>query len=83
MLCAGFSLQWLLLLQSTGFSIVVLGLGSCGTQALRLHSMWDLPRPGIEPMSSALHSRFLTTGPPKPHLWNFDECSLGSVILVR
>ena len=26
--------------------------------------MWDLTRPGIEPVSSALQDRFLTTGPP-------------------
>ena len=26
--------------------------------------MWDLPRPGIDPMSPALEDRFLTTGPP-------------------
>ena len=26
--------------------------------------MWDLPRPGLEPMSPALADRFLTTGPP-------------------
>ena len=28
------------------------------------HGMWDLPRPGIEPMSPALAGGFLTTGPP-------------------
>ena len=26
--------------------------------------MWDLPRPGIKPMSPALTGRFLTTEPP-------------------
>ena len=26
--------------------------------------MWDLPRPGLEPMSPALAGRFLTTEPP-------------------
>ena len=26
--------------------------------------MWDLPRPGIKPVSPALAGRFLTTGPP-------------------
>ena len=26
--------------------------------------MWDLPGPGIEPMSPALAGRFLTTAPP-------------------
>ena len=79
--CAGFSLQWLLLLRSTGSrrwaSVVVAhGLSSCGLQALErrlsscgtwawlLHGMWDLPGPGIEPMSPALAGGFLTTGPP-------------------
>ena len=30
--------------------------------------MWDLPRPGTEPMSSALQGGFLTTRPPKKPL---------------
>ena len=30
--------------------------------------MWDLPRPGLEPMSPALAGRFSTTAPPgKPN----------------
>ena len=29
-------------------------LSSCGSQAQLLHGMWDLPRPGLEPMSPAL-----------------------------
>ena len=37
---------------------------SCGTQAQLLHSTWNLPRPGIKPMSPALASGFLPTGPP-------------------
>ena len=41
------------------------GLNTCGTQASLLLSMWDLPRPGIELVSSALAGRFLTTRPPK------------------
>ncbi|KAM7238053.1 hypothetical protein CapIbe_011011 [Capra ibex] len=39
----------------------------CSVVAARaqlLLGMWDLPRPGIEPMSPALVGRFLTTGPP-------------------
>ena len=72
--CAGFSLRWLLLLQSmgsrhAGFSscgtrCLERRLSSCGTWALLLHSMWDLPGPGIEPMSPALAGRFSTTAPP-------------------
>ena len=29
-----------------------------------LRGMWDLPRPGLEPVSPALAGRFLTTVPP-------------------
>ena len=29
-----------------------------------LHSMWDLPGPGLEPVSPALAGGFLTTAPP-------------------
>ena len=34
--------------------------------------MWDLPGPGLEPVSPALAGGFLTTAPPgKPHFFNF------------
>ena len=39
-------------------------LSSCGAWALLLRSMYDLPGPGIGPMSPALEGGFLTTGPP-------------------
>ena len=39
-------------------------LSSCGSRAQSLHSMWDLPRPGVEPVSPALASRLSTTAPP-------------------
>ena len=39
-------------------------LSSCGSRAQLLHGMWDLPRPGLEPMSPALAGRFSTTAPP-------------------
>ena len=32
---------------------------------LLLHGMWDLPGPGIEPVSSALTDTFPATGPPE------------------
>ena len=72
--CAGFSLRWFLLLRSTGSRHV--GFSSCGLRALErrlsscgarvqlLPGMWDLPRPGLEPMSPALAGGFLTTAPP-------------------
>ena len=39
-------------------------LSSCGSQAQLLRGMWDLPRPGLEPVSSALAGRFSTAAPP-------------------
>ena len=39
-------------------------LSSCGSRAQLLHGMWDLPRPGFEPVSPALAGRFSTTAPP-------------------
>ena len=39
-------------------------LSSCGSRAQLLRGMWDLPRPGLEPVSPALASRFSTTAPP-------------------
>ena len=43
-------------------------LSSCGSRAQSLRGMWDLPRPGLEPVSPALAGRFSTTAPPgKPN----------------
>ena len=75
----GFSLRPLLLLWLTGSrarGLQELRFSGSRAQAqqlwhrgLAVHDMWDLPRPGIEPMSPALTSRFFTTGPPgKPWL---------------
>ena len=44
-------------------------LSSCGSRAQLLRGMWDLPRPGLEPVSPELAGRFSTTAPPgKPSL---------------
>ena len=37
---------------------------NCGSWAQMLRGMWDLPRPGLEPVSPALAGRFSTTAPP-------------------
>ena len=43
-------------------------LSSCGPRAQLLRVTWDLPRPGLEPVSPALAGRLSTTAPPgKPH----------------
>ena len=39
-------------------------LSSCGTEVWLLGSMWDLPGPGIEPVSPVLVGGFFTTEPP-------------------
>ena len=39
-------------------------LSSWGPWAQPLRSMWDPPRPGLEPVSPALAGRFSTTVPP-------------------
>ena len=72
--CLGFSFRWLLLLWSVdsrhvGFSscgsrALECRPSSCGTWALLLCGMWDLPGPGLEPVSPAMAGGFLTTAPP-------------------
>ena len=39
-------------------------LSSCGARAQLLRGTWDLPGPGLEPVSPALAGGFLTTAPP-------------------
>ena len=39
-------------------------LSDCGSRAQLLRGMWDLPRPGLEPVSPALAGGFSTTAPP-------------------
>ena len=46
-------------------------LSNGGSRAQWLRGMWDLPRPGLEPMSPALAGRFSTTAPPGKPQNNF------------
>ena len=39
-------------------------LSNCGSRVQLLHGMWDLPRPGLEPVSPALAGGLPTTAPP-------------------
>ena len=49
-------------------------LNSCGTWAWLLCGMWDIPGPGIEPVSHALTGAFFTTEPPgKPPSLTLDH----------
>ena len=54
-------------------------LGSCGTRAQLLYSLWDLPGPGVEPVSPALASGFFTTEPPEAPT----SFHLKDVLLIR
>ena len=74
--CSGFSCWGAQALGTWASVVVAHGLSSCGSQALEcrlsscgaraqlLRGMWDLPRPGIEPLSPALAGGFLSTAPP-------------------
>ena len=69
----GFSSWRLLLLQNTASGHMAQSWWLSGSGALaqylwymslRPQGMWDLPGPGIKPVSPGLAARFLTTGPP-------------------
>ena len=59
--CAGLSLSWPLVAEHR---LQTRRLSNCGSRAQLLRGMWDLPRPGLEPVSPALAGRFATTAPP-------------------
>ena len=71
---------------SCGSQALEYKLSSCGTLAQLPHGMWNLPRPGIKPVSPALAGRFLTTGPPaKSHgflPWHSHPCYFYTIIVV-
>ena len=57
-------------LSSCGSQALERRLSSCGPQVYLPHGMWDLPRPGLEPVSPALAGGFLTTAPPGKSLYS-------------
>ena len=71
-------------LSSCGSWALEHSLSSCGARAQLLCGMWDLPGPGLEPVSPALAGGFLTTVPPGKSLQfifinmpsMFEKCSL-------
>ena len=79
--CGGFSCCGARALGAWASVVATRGLSSCGSRAPErrlssrgiraqlLRGMWDLPGPGIEPVSPALAGGFPTTAPPgKPHV---------------
>ena len=88
--CDGFSCCGAWALGARASVVVAHGLSSCGSRALErrlsscgawaqlLHGMWDLPGPGLKPVSPALAGGFLTTAPPgKPCISLFFPSILG------
>ena len=65
-------------LRSCGLWTLEPRLGSCGTWAYLLQSIWDLLGPGIKPVSPALSGIFLSVVPPRksPHHFSNNICSL-------
>ena len=49
---------------------------NCGSRAQLLRGMWDLPRPGLEPVSPALAGCSTTAPPGKPSLFSLIVQSL-------
>ena len=59
-------------------------LSSCGSRAQLLRGMWDLPRPGLEPVSPALASRLSTTAPPgKPQTFVLNYLHTQSIFTLQ
>ena len=56
-------------------------LSNGGSRAQLLRSMWDLPRPGLEPVSPALAGRLSTTAPPGKPQKRVIKIELLSIIL--
>ena len=62
--CGDFSHCGAQALGHTGFRSCARGLNSCGSRALIAPCVWNLPRPGIDPVSPALDAGSLPLAPP-------------------
>ena len=59
-------------------------ISSCGSRAQSLRGMWDLPRPGLEPVSPALAGRFNhCTTREAPHCPFKENILLGRSIWIQ
>ena len=67
---------------SCGSRAPELRLSSCDAQALLLRGLWDLPRPGLKPMSPALAGGFSTTAPPEKPSVLFLKMQVGLVLCL-
>ena len=62
--CPGFFCCRARALGARALVVAARGRSSCDVWTLLLCCMWNLPRPGIEPVSPALAGRFSPTAPP-------------------
>ena len=69
-------------LSSCGLQALEHRLSSCGARASLLCGMWDLPGPGLEPVSPALAGGFLTTVPPGKSLVVFSLSFVSRYFLI-
>ena len=74
--CSGFSHCGARALGMRAPVVVACRLSSCGSQAQLLCSMWNLPRPGLEPVSPALAGGLSTTVPPGKSHYSFFKLEL-------
>ena len=58
-------------------------LSNCGSWAQLLRGTWDLPRTGLEPVSSALAGRFSTTAPPGKALFSSFRLGFCFTLLIH
>ena len=70
-------------LSSCGLRALERRLSSCGAGAQLLRGMWDLPRPGLKPMSPALAGGFLTTAPPGKSQSKYFLITIFYILVVR
>ena len=82
--CTGFSLIAVYrLLISVASPVAEHRLKSCDTWALLLCGTWDLPGPGIKPMSAALAVGFFTSAPPEKPWCHLQILKLYFQVLTR
>ena len=67
--CGGFFCYGAQALGTWASVAVARRFSSCGAQAQLLRGIWDLPGPGLKPVSPALAGGFLTTVPPRKSLY--------------
>ena len=58
-------------------------LSSCGSRAHLLRGMWDLPRPGLKPVSPASAGRLPTTAPPEKPFNSLNASSNNYIVTLK